>query len=80
MKKGVLLSFFAVLFAFSTRAAIQLQEPVVDFENGYIEFTGFNTDGNYKFILNTYEWPSDHGPQFQLTVEPIDDSKDAAFS
>ena len=51
MKKGVLLSFFAVLFAFSTRAAIQLQEPVVDFENGYIEFTGFNTDGNYKFIL-----------------------------
>ena len=80
MKKGVLLSFFAVLFAFSTRAAIQLQEPVVDFENGYIEFTGFNTDGNYKFILNTYEWPSDHGPQFQLTVEPIDVTKDAAFS
>ncbi len=39
-----------------------------------------NASGNYKFTLNTYEWEDDHGPQFQLTIEPIDASKPAFFA
>lgn len=80
MKKAILPLLIAVLCDFSSHAAIELQEPVLDFDNNYIEFVGVNVDGNYKFTLNTYEWPSDRGPQFQLIVEPIDVTKDAAFS
>lgn len=57
---------------------IQLLEPVVT--NNYIEFVGVNANGNYKFTLNTYEWEDNHGPQFQITIEPIDASKPAFFS
>lgn len=57
---------------------IVLLEPVVT--NNYIEFVGVNANGNYKFTLNTYEWEDNHGPQFQITIEPIDASKPAFFS
>ena len=57
---------------------IELLEPVIT--NNYIEFVGVNASGNYKFTLNTYEWEDDHGPQFQLTIEPIDASKPAFFA
>lgn len=57
---------------------IQLLEPVIT--DNFIEFVGVNNFGNYKFTLNTYEWPEDHGPQFQLTIEPIDPTQPAFFS
>ena len=57
---------------------IELLEPVIT--DNYIQFVGINNTGNYKFTLDTYEWEEDHGPQFQLTIEPIDPSKVAYFS
>ena len=57
---------------------IELLEPVIT--DNYIKFEGIKSDGNYRFILDTYEWERDHGPQFQLKIEPIDPSKPAYFS
>ncbi len=57
---------------------IELLEPVIT--DNYIKFEGIKSDGNYRFILDTYEWEKDHGPQFQLKIEPIDPSKPAYFS
>lgn len=57
---------------------IELLEPVIT--DNYIKFEGIKNDGNYRFILDTYEWGKDHGPQFQLKIEPIDPSKPAYFS
>ena len=57
---------------------IELLEPVIT--DNYIKFVGLNNNGNYKFTLDTYEWARDHGPQFQLTIEPINPSKPAFFS
>lgn len=62
----------------SSGGNIELLEPVIT--DNYIEFVGVNASGNYKFTLNTYEWEEDHGPQFQLTIEPIDPSKPAFFA
>ena len=56
---------------------IELLDPVIT--DNYIEFVGVNEIGNYKFTLNTYEWGKSNGPQFQLTIEPIDQSKPAFF-
>ena len=56
---------------------IELMEPVIT-EN-YIQFVGVNNTCNYKFTLDTYEWPEDSGPQFQLTIEPIDATQPAYF-
>ncbi len=57
---------------------IELLEPVIT--DNYIKFVGINNNGNYKFTLDTYEWGKGNGPQFQLTIEPIDASKTAYFS
>ncbi len=57
---------------------IELLEPVIT--DNYIQFVGINNTGNYKFTLDTYEWEKDHGPQFQLTIEPVDPSQSAFFS
>ena len=57
---------------------IELLEPVIT--DNYIKFEGIKSDGNYRFILDTYEWEKDHGPQFQLKIESIDPSKPAYFS
>lgn len=78
MKKPYLLILLVVFSVTNAMAAIQLMEPVIT--DNYIEFVGVNNDGNYRFILNTYEWENDHGPQFQLTVEPINSSQPAFFS
>ncbi len=78
MKKPYLLILLVVFSVSNAMAAIQLMEPVIT--DNYIEFVGVNNDGNYRFILNTYEWENDHGPQFQLTVEPINSSQPAFFS
>ena len=57
---------------------IELLDPVIT--DNYIQFVGINNTGNYKFTLDTYEWGRGNGPQFQLTIEPIDPSKPASFS
>ena len=69
-----------LLYTVSNNAGggIELLEPVIT--DNYIEFVGVKASGNYKFTLNTYEWEEDHGPQFQLTIEPIDPSKPAFFA
>ena len=51
---------------------ITLQDPVI--ADSYMKFVGENEANNYRFTLDTYEW-ADRGPQFQLTIEPIDASK-----
>ena len=56
---------------------IVLQDPVIT--DSYIKFVGENTANNYRFTLDTYEW-ADRGPQFQLTIEPLDASKPAQFT
>ena len=78
MKKVYLLILLVAFSVSNAMAAIQLMEPVIT--DNYIEFVGVNNEGNYRFILNTYEWENDHGPQFQLTVEPINSSQPAFFS
>ncbi len=74
--------FYSLLFAFltvalSARAQITVQDPVIT--DSYLKFVGENATNNYRYTLDTYEW-ADRGPQFQLTIEPIDPSKSAQFS
>ena len=70
----------AVLFAIAlgTRAQITLLDPVVT--DSYMAFVGENQTNNYRFTLDTYEWEEDHGPQFQLTIEPLDATKPSQFT
>ena len=77
--KTKLIAFLAVLFAIVQNASAQitLQDPVIT--DSYIKFVGENTANNYRFTLDTYEW-ADRGPQFQLTIEPLDASKPAQFT
>ena len=71
------LLFALVAIALGAQAQITLQDPVVT--DSYMKFEGENRANNYRFTLDTYEW-ADRGPQFQLTVEPIDASKAAQFT
>ena len=77
--KTKLIAFLAVLFAIVQNAPAQivLQDPVIT--DSYIKFVGENETNNYRFTLDTYEW-ADRGPQFQLTIEPLDASKPAQFT
>lgn len=78
--KTKFLFFMAALFAAvsGARAGIVITESVIDLEHGNIQFVGENADNNFRFTLNTYEW-ADRGPQFQIIIEPIDDTKSAQF-
>ena len=58
-------------------AAIVLDEPVIS--NDYMKFSGQCAEHNWKFVLDTYEW-ADKGPQFQLTITPMDAAQDAYFT
>ena len=58
-------------------AAIVLDEPVIG--DGYMKFSGQCAEHNWKFVLDTYEW-ADRGPQFQLTITPMDAAQDAYFT
>ncbi len=58
-------------------AAIVLDEPVIS--NDYMKFSGQCAEHNWKFVLDTYEW-ADRGPQFQLTITPMDAAQDAYFT
>ena len=78
MKQNVF-SIIAMLLmaAMGAQAQITQSEPVIT--DSYIAFGGENVANNYRFTIDTYEW-ADRGPQFQLTVEPIDTSKPAQFT
>lgn len=71
----LLVALFAI--ALNAQAQITLQDPVIT--DSYMKFVGENEANNYRFTLDTYEW-ADRGPQFQLTIEPIDASKAAQFT
>ena len=58
-------------------ASITVLDPVVT--DSYIKFEGYNEQNNYRFILDTYEW-ADRGPQFQLTITPLNSKLPAAFT
>ena len=77
--KTKVLSLLMVLFmlAMGVQAQITLHDPVIT--DSYMAFVGENQMNNYRFTLDTYEW-ADRGPQFQLTIEPIDASKSAQFT
>ena len=77
--KTKLTSLMVALFAIAlnAQAQITLQDPVIT--DTYMAFVGENQANNYRFTLDTYEW-ADRGPQFQLTIEPIDASKSAQFT
>ena len=70
-----MIALFAI--ALNAQAQITLQDPVIT--DSYMAFVGENQANNYRFTLDTYEW-ADRGPQFQLTIEPIDASKSAQFT
>ena len=65
------------MLAMGVQAQITLHDPVIT--DSYMAFVGENQMNNYRFTLDTYEW-ADRGPQFQLTIEPIDASKSAQFT
>lgn len=77
--KTKLYALMAVLFAVAAgaQAQIVLQDPVIS--DSYMAFTGENKANNYRFVLDTYEW-KDRGPQFQLTIEPLDAAQPAQFT
>ena len=72
--KTKVLPLLMVLFmlAMGVQAQITLHDPVIT--DSYMAFVGENQINNYRFTLDTYEW-ADRGPQFQLTIEPIDATK-----
>ena len=77
MKKFYTLLIALLAIATGAEAQIKLQDPVIS--DTYIKFVGENTTNNYRFTLDTYEWEK-QGPQFQITVEPLDATKAAQFT
>ena len=78
MKKVFTLIIALLAIVTNSNAAIVMEEPVVEMGT-YMKFVGKNEAKNYKYTLDTYEWPSNKGPQFQLTIEPIDPTQEAKF-
>lgn len=78
MKKVFTLIIALLAIVTNSNAAIVMEEPVVEMGT-YMKFVGKNEAKNYKYTLDTYEWPSNRGPQFQLTIEPIDPTQEAQF-
>jgi len=77
MKQRLLLMILAAFVQVMSYAAIVLDEPVIS--NDYMKFSGQCAEHNWKFVLDTYEW-ADRGPQFQLTITPMDILSDAYFT
>ena len=70
----MILAAFVQVMSYAT---IVLDEPVIG--NDYMKFSGQCAEHNWKFVLDTYEW-ADKGPQFQLTITPMDVAQDACFT
>ena len=56
-----------------------ITEQVVDLQQQNIKIVGENADNNFRYTINNYEW-ADRGPQFQLVIDPIDNTKSAQFT
>ncbi len=78
MKKVFTLIIALLAIVTNSNAAIVMEDPVIEM-GSYLKFVGKNEAKNYKYTLDTYEWPSNRGPQFQLTIEPIDPTQEAQF-
>ena len=72
-------TFTITLGAVEPSSNFEVLDPVVQMGT-YLKFEARNAKNNYKYILDSYEWTSDKGPQLQLTIEPLDASKPAAFT
>lgn len=75
--KHLILSLAAMALCIRAAAGIVMETPVIT--DTYMKFVGVNEANNYKYTLDTYEW-ADRGPQFQITLEPLDASKPAAVT
>ena len=71
------LSLLGMMLCTGSFAKIVMDDPVIT--DSYIKFVGTNTDNNYKYTLDTYEW-ADRGPQFQLTIEALDATQPATIT
>lgn len=80
MKQKLLFTIIALLaIAMKAQASIVITEQVIDIEQLNIKLVGENADNNFRYTINNYEW-ADRGPQFQLVIEPIDNTKSAQFT
>ena len=80
MKQRLLLTIIVLLaIALKSQAGIVITEQVVDLQQQNIKIVGENADNNFRYTINNYEW-ADRGPQFQLVIDPIDNTKSAQFT
>jgi hypothetical protein len=80
MKQRLLLTIIVLLaIAMKAQASIVIKEQVIDIAQQNIKIVGENADNNLRYTINNYEW-ADRGPQFQLVIEPIDNTKSAQFT
>ena len=80
MKQKLLFTIIALLaIVLKSQAGIVITEQVVDLQQQNIKIVGENADNNFRYTINNYEW-ADRGPQFQLVIEPIDNTKSAQFT
>ena len=80
MKQKLLFTIIALLaIVLKSQAGIVITEQVIDLQQLNIKLVGENTENNFRYTINNYEW-TDRGPQFQLVIEPIDNTKSAQFT
>ena len=80
MKQKLLFTIIALLaIVLKSQAGIVITEQVIDLQQLNIKLVGENTENNFRYTINNYEW-ADRGPQFQLVIEPIDNTKSAQFT
>ena len=80
MKQKLFFTIIALLaIAMKAQASIVIKEQVIDIAQQNIKIVGENADNNFRYTINNYEW-ADRGPQFQLVIDPIDNTKSAQFT
>ena len=80
MKQKLFFTIIALLaIVLKSQAGIVITEQVIDLQQLNIKLVGENTENNFRYTINNYEW-ADRGPQFQLVIEPIDNTKSAQFT
>lgn len=72
-------TFTISLGADASKSNFEVLDPVVQIGT-YLKFEARNANNNYRYVLDSYEWHADKGPQLQLAIEPLDPSKPAAFT
>ena len=80
MKQKLLFTLFTFLtFVLNLHAEIVIKESVIDIDNQQVKYVCENAVNNYRYTLDTYSW-SERGPQFQILIEPIDNTQSAQFT